>query len=337
MSNEQFRTERTKVSRAFMMALALVLTSAFALGLAPQEASAEDDSLGAVLKGLSWNDNKEKVFKHFKKLKNDEFLLEAKKTRDPLVKEKLRRRKNNEYKRVTDSYKDLKGKDSTGYEASVIGEEYKRNSNDSVMAVRDEYALRYYIFSSKRLWKMVVSYRPAYIEGIGFEAFVEQVSRKYGEPDDTEFADDGDGKYLARAVWRDEDTELRIEDKTSFHNTFTMVFAEVNKAERFNKVREKYAKRGTKNVMGRDIADIQEEGNGVGEDVLDSIVGKVELDLEQGMPEDAKLRRVGDKAAVASANTDLPTEKRKKRKKAKKRKARKTKANKKKSNSLIIY
>lgn len=305
--------------------------------MAQEEAPAQDGGLASVLRGLEWTAPKKAVLTHFQKIEEEAFREASQEVRDPIAKERMRRKMLDTVKQIEESEIAFKGQRS-GYEVSVIAGEFRDNNNESLIVVRDDNAQRYFMFADGRLWKLVIAYNPDYIQDIGFDAFVEQVTRKYGDPEDTKYSQE---EYMTSATWRDEQTELRIEDKSDFFNTFTMVFADRKTAERMSKFQSAFGEGPKKkDKLASEIMDIQEDSSfgSDNEDVVDSILGsKVVVDLERGRPEDARARRVGD-AAVASADADLPSEEAKKRKKAKKGTGKKGKATKKgKGDSLIIY
>ena len=322
----------------------LVCASASSVGAQDQ------GTLVSVLRGLEWNASKGDVLGHFKKIKDGEFREGSEKVRDPLLKETLRKKKMSEYSQIEKSYQTLGGA-RTGFEVSVITGEFAPNNGESLLVVRESNAQKYFMFADGRLWKLVVAYNSEYIEGIGFEAFVEAVSRKYGEPDETEFDEASDGQSLARAVWRDDNTELRLENKSDFFNTYTMVFADRQTADRLKSINRAF---GTKEdpEAGRkvrsSILEIQDDADfGGDDDVVDSLVGtKTNVDVLTGRPEDAKINRVGadPSAAVADANLPGEVEKKKKKKKVRSSSAKKksgidlgSKKSKKKADDLIIY
>jgi hypothetical protein len=308
-------------------------------------AAQDQEDLASVLTGMEWSASKADVLGYFKERKDGEFKASTQKVRDQVVKESLRRRKLGEYQAIEKSFKRLSG-ERTGYEVSVITGEFSANNGESLLVVREENAQKYYLFSDGKLWKIIVAYNSEYIQGIGFDAFVEAVIRKYGKPDGTEFDADSGGEGLLRAVWRDEGTELRLENKSDFFNTFTMVYADRVVSERLAKIREAFGdKEETKTPRVRaSILDIQEESDfGADDDVVDSLIGgKTDVDIETGRPEEARINRVG--ATPSAADADLPTETVKKKRKKRKKKKRvrpgieaKKKKKKKRADDLIIY
>ena len=332
------RENRVKTT---IVAIAVFVASVCAVS-ATEEVSAQDNEeivgLTTALKGLNWGVDTKAFLAHFKKKKLSEFQGESKKIRDAILKEKRRNAKLDEYKAIEDSFRSFKGSGSTGYEVSVITGEFAKNNGESLMIVRDDVAQRYYFFLNRRLWKMAVSYNASYVKGIDFDVFVDQVSRKYGDPSETVYDAD---EILRRAMWTDEAAELRIEDKSDFFGTFIMVFSDLKALKRRGAMLKTFTSHEEeieKKKIRAAIQDIKEEGGvDADEDVVDSIVGvDIKVNLERGLPEGVTPRRIGDPVAKSEA---LPEEKAKKRKKAKKRwKAKsKGKAKGKSSDDLIIY
>lgn len=288
------------------------------------------EGLEAAIGGLKWGANKEQVLKFFKELKDTEFKEEAKPIRDSILKEKLRKEKLEQYKDIEASFQELRGVGRTGYEVSVVGNEFQKNNGEALMRAKDDRAQKFYFFYNGRLWKMAIVYNTDYLSGIGFEAFIDQVSRKYGESDESEYDADG---YLARAMWRDERTELRIEDKSEFFGTFMMVFSDVTEAQRRRETEAAFEDKKDAKVRP-DLADIQEDdGFAADSNIVDRLVGSnIEVNVDRGRPEEHEIRRVGSKSV---SKEDEGDEKKKKKKVRGPRTPAKGKG--KKSDDLIIY
>jgi len=296
--------------------------------LAPPVSAQE--GLEAALSGLKWGNGKDQVMKYFKELKDSEFKSEAAPIRDSILKERLRREKIEQYKEIEASYQELRGTGRTGYEVSVVGGEFQKNNSEALVRAKDDRAQKFYFFYNGRLWKMAIVYNTDYLSGIGFEAFIDQVSRKYGESDESEYDAEG---FLARAMWRDERTELRIEDKSEFFGTFVMVFSDVTEAQRRREAEAAFDT-GKPKELRPDLAEIQEDdGFAADSNIVDRLVGSnIEVNVDRGRPEEQEIRRVGSKPV---AKEDGDDEKKKKKKKV--RGPRKGAAKGKKSDDLIIY
>lgn len=266
--------------------------------------AAEGDGLDTVLDGLNWGDSTDKVLAHFKAKLEAKFDERKSATRDPLEKERMRRQMLGDFERIKESHKKFTPGGRTGYEVSVISGEFGRNSGESVIVFRDEFAMKYYLFANGKFWKLVISYHSDYIDGISFDAFVGRVATKYGSPVESD---------MSRAVWNDKRTEMRIEDKSDLFSTFAMVFSHLETAERLAHVRRAFGAEEKEEGVSSLIEDIQEDDSfAVNEDIVDSLVGDAtEVDLERGMRADREVKRVdfAEKAAEADADAAEPDKK----------------------------
>lgn len=324
-----------KVSgRRRVAALALgVGLSVSAVWVGAAEEAAAQEGMESVLQGLRWGAKKEEVLRYYKDQKQEEFRAAAKEVRDPIQKEKLRRQKLlDEYKEIEDSWTPLKGPGRTGYEVSVVSGEFQKDSGEALLRVKDERAQKFYFFVNERLWKMAIVYNADYLSGIGFEAFVEQVVRKYGDSDESEYDSDG---YLARAMWRDPKSELRIEDKSSFFGTFVMVFSDLETLQQRRDAGAVYGGGGEERDRSADLASIKEDdGFAADSNIVDRLVGQnIEVNLDRGRPESVEIKKVGSRPTGEEESGD---EKKKKKKVAPKGRPKKG-GNGKKADDLIIY
>ncbi|MCA9566114.1 MAG: hypothetical protein KC561_21605, partial [Myxococcales bacterium] len=155
-----------------------------------------------------------------------DFRNEISGTRDTIQIDELRRRQNQRFSRVQNSYEEFSGT-RTGYEVSVLGDEVAAGNEESMLTVRTENATLYYVFASDQLFKIVVAYNSSYLGGLQFEAFLDQVERRYGPPAETEVDETvGQMRYLARALWTEDDTRLRVENRSNLFGTYIMVFSD---------------------------------------------------------------------------------------------------------------
>lgn len=199
----------------FSSALGLVVLAVF---LIPATATAD---LGEVLGEIEWGDSREEVLEKLREERLAELREDHSLRSNPARMQDARQRVLDQMRGVEDSYTELEGS-STGFEVSVVAEEFTPDNNESLLRIRDDVAQRFYMFLDGELYKLVVAYDQDYIEGVGFEAFVRQVSSQYGDPVSSEQGDDG----LEQAVWHSPEFELRVDDRRQYFGTFTMTFAD---------------------------------------------------------------------------------------------------------------
>jgi hypothetical protein len=223
-------------------ALATLLLALAPLTL-PSTATAqplEDDAgegLGRILQGLSWGDSHETVLEYYRQRYLDDYRTEIAGLRDTLEINEIRRYHEQRFDRVESSLETFDGT-RTGYEVSVIGDEVAAGNEESMLTVRTDNALLYYIFASDHLYKIVVAYNSSYLGVLEFEAFIEQLEARYGPPLSTEFDETATGiRYLARATWEEDDTRLRVENQSNLFGTFIMVFTSPQLEDRVVRLR----------------------------------------------------------------------------------------------------
>lgn len=264
--------------------LALVLM----LGFSASAMAAGNEALRAPLGEIKWGDSRDQVaekvksqmldkLRQRKDLKNDRVLLQREHTR---VVDQA-----NEFK---NSYEALDHK--SGYQVSVISEEFTRGSGESLMTFKDRVANRYYFFVDGGLYKMVVAYNQQYLKDVGFETFVVQVARKYGRPQDTDFVDVYGEDVLMGATWKGDDTVLNIRNQKEFFGTFTMMFGQRSTVERMQKLRAASAvARPAGDDLSQRVQSLTSVSKGdVDANIVDSIVGNSDFDLNKGRPVDVQ-------------------------------------------------
>ncbi len=290
-------------------------------------AFAGEGGLAAPLGEIEWGDSKDEVLDKIKDQMLDELRKRDDLRRDRVAMQRARKRVIDKHRDVAESYEKLD--DNSGYEVSVIANEFNKNNGESMLRVKDRVASRYYFFVDGGFYKFVVAYNQDYLKDVGFESFIVQTAKKYGRPDDTAYGDIGGEEELKVARWMDKDTVLRVENKKEFFGTFKMVFADRNVLERMNAIEKTL----TAESSGDEGISSEVEGlkDGPVEDqnanVVDGLVGDVDVELNKGRPKDDQVRHDQEKATsgseeVASKEKSKSKSKKKSKSKSKKKKDR---------------
>jgi hypothetical protein len=191
---------------------------------AEPEPEADDNQLARILRGVAWGSDHTSVLAHFRREMLDEYRAAIAGMRDPIRIDEIRREHEARYQRVEESYEVFDGT-RTGYEVSVLGGEVAAGNDESMLTMRTDNASLYYLFIADSLYKVVVAYNSAYLGGLEFDAFLDQVERRYGPAQRTETAETSAGlRYLARAEWEEGDTRLRVVNRSNLFGTYIMVF-----------------------------------------------------------------------------------------------------------------
>ncbi len=192
----------------------------------------------------------------------------------------------------------------SGFEASIIADEYRSNEGESMLRIDDANAQRYYFFVDDKLWKIVVAYNSTISRSVAFPAFVKQVSRKNGRPTEADWVTPPGGTRTMRAaVWADDLTQLTVEDRTAFFGTFVMRFVEKSAGvARDARRAEPDSTPAPSRPSDGMLADIMGDTDGAATaDVVDQLTGQDHaVDLAAGLPQDEVIRRDAPAAAKAS-------------------------------------
>jgi hypothetical protein len=307
---------RSKFVFPFVCLLALCFAS---------PAMAGGDDLTAPLGEIDWGDSRAEVAKKVKAQ-----MLEKLRQREDLKGNRVLLHR--EHARVLAQIDEFKESyevldDSSGYRVSVISDEFSRGNGESLMRIKDTVANRYYFFVDGGLYKLVVAYNQQYLKSVGFETFVVQVANKYGKPGDTTFVPRDGEDVLMNATWKDANTVLSVQNQKEFFGTFTMSFAQRTTVERLKKMR-----------LARGDSDDSDDGlsarvksltsvtnPSVDADIVDSIVGSSDFNLNEGRPVDVQKAR----AEQAKRQAELAAQKKLRAKAEKKARAEKKKEKKK--------
>lgn len=295
----------------------LALACALGLALAPRSAHAQEDDLFAepkaaaaaapaeprkephkgvsrILELLDWRAPSASVLAHVKSQVEERYAKRLDGVRDALTIDRVLREKKAELAAVDQSLVAFRGQ-RTGFEASIIAEEFVPSQGESVLRVDDDKAQRYYFFADDSLYKIVVAYNTSVSRQVPFLEFIKQVSAKYGPPgDQTWTTPPGGTRTLKSALWNDEITRLTVEDRSSFFGTFVMKFVakgdgeakEARHAELL-KNRPSVAASGFADSM---MGDIMAEGGEADENVVDQQTGtRHDIDMQTGRPNDERL------------------------------------------------
>lgn len=180
--------------------------------------------ISSVLNFLDWGATSGQVMDSLKQEIEARWADTLKELRDPMEIDRALRRKATEFAAVEKTYVRFSG-ERTGYESSLIANDFVPNDDEAVLRVDDSEAQRYYFFRNDRLWKILVAYSSNVSRNTPFPEFLDQVQGKYGRPANVEWVTPKGGvKAIHAAHWDDPTTRLVAEDRTEFFGTYCMKF-----------------------------------------------------------------------------------------------------------------
>lgn len=283
------------------------------------------DSISASLGEVKWGSSDREVLDVLKKQMFDGLNKDEQLKKDKLLMQRARKEAMDKFSDIEKSKLELKGT-RTGYEVSVIADEFTPDVGESIILVRDKVAQRYYFFMHNRLYKLVVAYDKSYLNGVDFEPFAAQTAQRYGRPISTDYGDVFGEEELTGVTWEDDSSVLSVHNKREFFGTFTMVFSDRKRVQELTSRGVNFGGKGKKVKKEAEISSevamlTQDNANSANKTVVDSMVGSVDIDLNEGRPEDEKLRPDEQPSGQAAEDDSKTKTKKAKPKKTKPKKA----------------
>ncbi len=163
---------------------------------------------------------------------------------DPARIDALRRQIKADKDRVAKSLVKFDGQ-KTGWDVSIIDEEFLQNNGESMLFYKEPKSTRYFFFSGESLYKMYVAFDKDVVAGKSFPQFAELMQQKYGkaQPVSREVVDHGmKDKVLDTFQWRSAEGDgLRLVDRSKFYDVYCLVLYDQNVADRQAEVRKNMA------------------------------------------------------------------------------------------------
>lgn len=294
---------------------------------APAMADGGQD-LSDVLGGIKWGDTRSEVLDKLKDQGMKDLRKDPKLKRDRVLLQRERKRLMDRMGTAEKSYTRLEGQ-STGYEVSVIADEFSSNNGEAFIRVKDSVAQRFYFFLNNKFYKLVVAYNPSYLRRVGFESFVGSSVKKYGRPAVAEYDTIRGEEQLALVQWENPGTTLAVKNKKELFDTYTMSFADRQTVKRLQASGKSF---GGSDKEGEEVSAsvkslMEDNDYDRNTNVVDNLVGDTAVNLNKGRPKDDQVRRyTEDGKAVASKDEPKKAEKKKKKKKKKRKKRKKKKS-----------
>ncbi len=278
-------------------------TAAVAADAAPKP----KEGISACLGTLDWGANHQAVLAKLKADLDARYEERLEKTSDTLQVDRILREKSAAFAAIEKTFISFSGQ-RTGYESSLIADDFKANNDESVLRIDERDAQRYFFFLEDRLWKVLVAYNTGVSTKVPFPSFVDQVKSKYGAPLAVDTDSAGGKKVMLAAHWEDGLTHLIVEDRTGFFGTFVMKFVEKNEGLALERKRSEEERPVAPSQSARAeglMSDIMGDVAEVDTDVVDRLTGvEHTVDMESGRPSYDTLTRVVEEDPAPKKNKD---------------------------------
>jgi hypothetical protein len=196
----------------------------------------------------------------------------------------------------------------TGWEVSVLDQEFAHNSGESMLEGLDEAKQRrYYFFKDGRLWKVFIAFKQEAFKGLDFEQFASRIQERYGPANPIRKVDKYSKKeFLAYLEWPpSSNSQLRALDRSTTYDIFCLVVSNKDVEDRLKDSRKE-------GVAGKPVKDGLVEGitrSGDEKDGNEAVVDQI-----TGTGTDGALPEVPQTSSENSGGPQKPEKKKKKKK-----------------------
>jgi hypothetical protein len=124
----------------------------------------------------------------------------------------------------------------TGYDVSIIDQEFSHNTGESMLVAKEDSASRYFFFASDRLYKMFIAFDKDMLQGKTFKEFGGLMQARFGKAREI-YVDEktkaGVAHKLDHYLWNTKGGEvLRLVDRSAFYDVYCLVIYDGNVAAR---------------------------------------------------------------------------------------------------------
>jgi hypothetical protein len=118
----------------------------------------------------------------------------------------------------------------TGYDVSIVDQEFLRNAGESMLVAKEDTATRYFFFRNDRLFKMFLAFDKDILQGKSFRDFGKLMQKRFGKAREVNVQEKnkaGVRVKLDHFLWaaKDGDT-LRLVDRSEFYDVYCLVIAD---------------------------------------------------------------------------------------------------------------
>lgn len=187
--------------------------------------AAPQNPIDADLGKLKWGMTVEEVKNTFHEKIDATYKEKLKGVRDVTQADALGAQKKKEKDTFDASYKKFDTQTDVGkLSVSIISNEIKVGSNESMLVIRDEKSQRYLFFSDDKLYKLFVAYDGAYLGDVKFPDFILKIADKHGEPLKKFDRKVKTESQMVACNWSDTTSNLWVEDKRDVYGSVVLVY-----------------------------------------------------------------------------------------------------------------
>ena len=243
---------------------------------APMASAGEIDKLKGEFK---WGMSPDEVLAKMVQKLEGTFAERLKKTaNDPARQDRVRKEMRAETEKVKKhSLVKFEGQ-KTGYDVSIIDQEFGHNVGESMLVAKEDNASRYFFFVGDRLYKMFVAFDKDMLEGKGFKEFGGLMQARFGKAREI-YVDEktkaGVNHKLDHYLWNSKGGDvLRLVDRSAFYDVYCLVIYDGNIAQQQQASYKLHAKPVRSDALVDAITNKPLNSRDENDNVIDRITGK---------------------------------------------------------------
>jgi len=166
---------------------------------------------------------------------------------------------------------------TTGYDASIIDQEFTHRAGESMLVAKEESASRYFFFVNDRLYKMFIAFDKEILQGKGFQEFGKLMQARFGKAREVHVeakTKSGAFKKLDHYLWGAKSGDaLRLVDRSGFYGVFCLVMYDGKVEDQQLVARKANAKGEKTDALVEAVTAGGAEGRDPNDDVVNSVTG----------------------------------------------------------------
>jgi hypothetical protein len=166
----------------------------------------------------------------------------------------------------------------TGYDVSIIDQEFTQNAGESMLVAKEDNATRYFFFVEDRLYKMFVAFDKDMLEGKTFKDFGQLMQARFGKARDVyvdERSKAGVTHKLDHYLWTTKGGDvLRLVDRSAFYDVYCLVIYDGNVAQRQAEVAKAHRKVERSDALVDAVTSKPLNNRDENDNVIDRITGR---------------------------------------------------------------
>ena len=197
---------------------------------APMASASEVDKLKGEFK---WGMSPDEVLAKMVQKLESTFDERLKKTAtDPARQDKVRKEMRAEVDKVKQHSLVKFDGQKTGYDVSIIDQEFSHNNGESMLVAKEDTATRYFFFANDRLFKMFIAFDKDILQGKSFREFGQMMQQRFGKAREVyvdERSKAGVTHKLDHYIWNTKGGDvLRLVDRSAFYDVYCLVIYDGN-------------------------------------------------------------------------------------------------------------